>query len=159
MVGLAAFSGSDDAKTAADLPGDAANGLDVDVTRVIPGTSATHLGKAVGGTPGGSDTGVAGLFVRDDALATLSEADNRYTYGRVNARGATWTMPETDANEGTQLGGDVAVTFTLNQVAGTDSTSADISAPTVRPRNHRFEVVAYNAVSAAANVWLQNKET
>lgn len=33
-VGLVAFSGSDDAKTVADLPGDAANGLDVDVTRV-----------------------------------------------------------------------------------------------------------------------------
>jgi hypothetical protein len=33
-VGIVAFSGSDDAKTATDIPGDAANGLDVDVTRV-----------------------------------------------------------------------------------------------------------------------------
>jgi uncharacterized protein (DUF2141 family) len=34
VSGLVAFAGSDDAKTAADIPGDATNGLDVDVTRV-----------------------------------------------------------------------------------------------------------------------------
>lgn len=38
VVGLAAFAGSDDAKTVADIPGDAANGLDVDVTRLPAGT-------------------------------------------------------------------------------------------------------------------------
>lgn len=39
VVGLVAFSGSDDAKTAADIGGDATNGLDVDVTRIAAGTT------------------------------------------------------------------------------------------------------------------------
>lgn len=39
-VGLVVFTGSDDAKTAIDLPGDATNGLDVDVTR-LPAVALT----------------------------------------------------------------------------------------------------------------------
>jgi hypothetical protein len=70
--------------------GDATNGLDVDVTRIIPGTSATHLGKAVDSVAGATDTGVAGLVVRDDALTTLTPADGDYTHQRVDSTGATW---------------------------------------------------------------------
>ena len=159
VMGLAAFSGADDAKAVADLPGDAANGLDVDVTRVIPGTTATALGKAEDAAHVNGDTGVMTLAVRQDTLAALAGTTGDYIPLSTNARGAAWMVNEPDANAGTQLGSDVTVTFTLNQAAGTDSTSADISAPTVRPRNHRFEVVVYNAASAAGNVWLQNKET
>lgn len=68
--------------------GDATNGLDVDVTRVIPGTSATHLGKAVDSAAGGTDTGVALLAVRDDALTTLTPADGDYVPLRVDSTGA-----------------------------------------------------------------------
>lgn len=67
--------------------GDATNGIDVDVTRVIPGTSATHLGKAVDSAAGATDTGVAALFVRDDALTTLTPADGDYVPGRVDSTG------------------------------------------------------------------------
>jgi hypothetical protein len=59
-------------------------------TSVTPGTSAAHLGKAVDGAAGGTDTGVAALVVRDDALTTLTPADGDYTTFRVNSTGALW---------------------------------------------------------------------
>lgn len=59
-------------------------------TSVTPGTSAAHLGKAVDGAAGGSDTGVAALVVRDDALTTLTPIDGDYTTFRVNSTGALW---------------------------------------------------------------------
>jgi hypothetical protein len=60
------------------LPGNTTNGLDVDVTRVIPGTSATNLGKAedAGHTTG--DTGVFVLGVRNTTNATRTNADADY---------------------------------------------------------------------------------
>jgi hypothetical protein len=51
------------------LPGTAANGLDVDVTRVIPGTTATALGKAEDAAHADGDTGVLLLGVRNYAGA------------------------------------------------------------------------------------------
>jgi hypothetical protein len=73
------------------IGGDATNGLDADVTRVIPGTAATNLGKAVSSAAGATDTGVAALVLRDDVLATLSEADAEYTQLRVDSLGHLWT--------------------------------------------------------------------
>jgi hypothetical protein len=88
VVTLAGVSGTEGSYTFGDIGGDATNGLDVDVTRVIPGTSATHLGKAVDSAAGGTDTGVAALFVRDDALTTLTPVDGDYVPGRVDSTGA-----------------------------------------------------------------------
>jgi hypothetical protein len=90
VVTLAGVSGSEGSYTFGDIDGDAINGLDVDVTRVIPGTSATHLGKAVDSAIGATDTGGGALFVRDDALSTLTPADGDYTHGRVDSTGAQW---------------------------------------------------------------------
>jgi hypothetical protein len=90
VVTLAGVSGSEGSYTFGDIDGDAINGLDVDVTRVIPGTSATHLGKAVDSAIGATDTGVAALAVRDDALSTLTPADGDYTHLRVDSTGAQW---------------------------------------------------------------------
>jgi hypothetical protein len=64
---------------------------DVDVTSVIPGVGATNLGKAVDSAAGATDTGVAGLFVRDDALTTLTPVDGDYVTGRTTSTGAIWT--------------------------------------------------------------------
>jgi hypothetical protein len=83
------------------IPGDATNGLDVDVTRVIPGTSATHLGKAIDTAVGATDTGVAALAARDDALATLTEADGDWTPLRTNSRGAAWVTADFGNSSGT----------------------------------------------------------
>lgn len=51
------------------IGGDATNGLDVDVTRVIPGTTATALGKAEDAAHTDADTGVMLLGVREYAGA------------------------------------------------------------------------------------------
>jgi hypothetical protein len=73
-------------------PGDTTNGTDVDVTRVIPGTSATHLGKAIDTAAGGTDTGVAALAIRDDTLATLTPVDGDYVGLRTTSTGALWVQ-------------------------------------------------------------------
>jgi hypothetical protein len=88
LVALAGASGSEGAWTVGVVGGDATNGLDVDVTRVIPGTSATHLGKAVDTAAGATDTGVALLAVRDDTLSALTPVDGDYTNLRVDSTGA-----------------------------------------------------------------------
>jgi len=82
------ITGTEGAYTAAAINGDATNGLDVDVTRVIPGTSATHLGKAVDSAAGATDTGVVLLGIRDDALTTLTPVDGDYVPLRVDSNGA-----------------------------------------------------------------------
>ena len=84
---------------------------DVDVTSVTPGTGATALGKAVDGAAGATDTGVAALQVRDDALATLTPADGDYTVLRGNARGAQWVAIEDGAGgQITSFGGGTQYT-------------------------------------------------
>jgi hypothetical protein len=63
---------------------------DVDVTSIIPGTGATNLGKAIDTALGGTDTGVLALTVRDDTLATLTEADGDVSALRVDSTGRLW---------------------------------------------------------------------
>ena len=61
---------------------------DVDVASVVTGVAATNLGKAIQSQQGTTDTGVAALVVRNDALADLSGADGDYTPLQVNKTGA-----------------------------------------------------------------------
>lgn len=63
---------------------------DVDVTSVIPGTGATNAGKAVDSVAGATDTGSLALVVRDDALSTLTPVDGDYTQLRVDSTGSQW---------------------------------------------------------------------
>lgn len=58
-----------------------ANGLAVDVTRILPGATATSLGKAEDAVAASGDTGVFVLGVRRDAL-TVS-ASNTGDYGEI----------------------------------------------------------------------------
>ena len=58
---------------------------------VVPGTGATNLGKAVQAVGGATDTGVAILAIRDDALTTLTPNDGQYAQLRLTADGALWT--------------------------------------------------------------------
>lgn len=69
------------------IGGDATNGLDVDVTRVIPGTSATHLGKAEDAAHTTGDTGVMVLGVRQDAAAALAGTDGDYIPPSFDSQG------------------------------------------------------------------------
>lgn len=73
------------------LPAGTNNIGDVDVLSVVPGTGATALGKAIDTAAGATDTGVAVLAVRDDALTTLTPADGDYVTLRVDSTGALHT--------------------------------------------------------------------
>jgi hypothetical protein len=57
---------------------------------MTPGTGPTDLGKAVDDAAGGTDTGIATLWVRDDALSALSVAEGDYIQGRVDSQGSLW---------------------------------------------------------------------
>lgn len=109
------------------IGGDATNGLDVDVTRVIPGTSATHLGKAEDAAHADGDTGVLMLGVRNytgagsdgdySALSTTSTGELR-TYAHrdllriaVNSGGLTTSVTAYTA------GDQVGTQFTLANAA------------------------------------------
>ncbi len=97
MVGLQAAG--------ALIGGDATNGLDVDVTRIIPGTSATHLGKAEDAAAGDGDTGVAMLAVRRDSASSGVGADGDYAMLSVDSTGA---LRVTGGGGGTQYAEDAA---------------------------------------------------
>lgn len=75
----------------AAIAGDATNGLDVDVTRVIPGTGATNLGKTEDAAHGDGDTGVMVLAIRDDTGTTHTvSAVGDYSPLSTDAQGALW---------------------------------------------------------------------
>lgn len=75
------------------IAGDATNGLDVDVTRVIPGTGATSLGKAEDAAHASGDTGVMALGVRNDNVSVLpASANGDYSYISVDSRGALFAQ-------------------------------------------------------------------
>lgn len=80
--------GNVDVVTLPALPAGTNNIGDVDVLSVVPGTGATALGKAIDSVAGATDTGVALLAVRDDALTTLTPADGDYAPIRVDSTGA-----------------------------------------------------------------------
>lgn len=86
---------------------------DVDVTSLIPGTGATNLGKAVDSPSGGTDTGIAALAIRDDALSTLTPIEGDYVPLRVNSTGA---LHVTGGGGGTEYNEDDA---TPNPIVGT----------------------------------------
>jgi hypothetical protein len=66
------------ADSTAVIPGDATNGLYVNVTKNVPGTGATNLGKAEDAAHSSGDTGVFVLSVRDDAPASTAGAEADY---------------------------------------------------------------------------------
>ncbi len=70
------------------IPADATNGLDVDVTRVVPGTGATHLGKAEDTAHSSGDVGVFILGVRNDALDPISSDNGDYSPIAVDLNGS-----------------------------------------------------------------------
>lgn len=92
---------------------------DVDVTSVIPGTGATNLGKAVDAVAGATDTGVAPLAVRDDALSALTPVEGDYVTLRVDANGALWTHD--DALDAALSGSELQVDIVASLPAGTNA--------------------------------------
>lgn len=82
----------------ADMPGDATNGQDVDVTRA----SFEAAGDAVASA---SDKGVPALVVRKDTGASIAGSDGDFTFLQVDANGA---LRVTGGSGGGSSAGDVA---------------------------------------------------
>lgn len=110
LVGLMGIAGTEDAYTAAKINGDATNGLDVDVTRLLPGSTATALGKLEDAAHASGDLGVMALAVRQDTAAALAGTDADYqplisdASGRLHVNVGTSALPTgaaTAANQGT----------------------------------------------------------
>lgn len=97
---------------------DASGRIDVGniATSVTPGTAAANLGKAVDSAAGGTDTGVAALVVRDDALTTLTPVDGDYVRLRVDSTGALWTHPTTTGDMSNIFTDDSAFTVATDTV-------------------------------------------
>src|SRR3990167_2776773 len=92
---------------------------DVDATSVIVGTGATNLGKAVDAVAGATDTGVAVLAMRDDALGALTPIEGDYANLRVDANGALWTHD--DALDAAISGSEMQVDVVGSLPAGTNA--------------------------------------
>lgn len=74
--------------------GDVTNGLDVDVTRVIPGTGATNLGKAEDAAHVSADTGIAMLGVRSaDILPNTPDTNDDYAIPNIDSKGRMRVSP------------------------------------------------------------------
>jgi uncharacterized protein YaiI (UPF0178 family) len=102
----------------------------VDVETVIPGTGATQLGKAVSAVPGATDSGVAALVIRDDALAGLTEVDGDYSRMHVDANGALWVIPNgTTTVDGTVILG--AGTAEIGKLAAGSANIGDVDVLTM----------------------------
>lgn len=126
-------------------------------TSITPGTSAAHLGKAVDAAAGASDTGVAGLYVRDDALSTLTPAEGDYVYGRVDSTGAIWVnvAAMTPGTSSTSLGKAIDAA-----AGGTDTVVAagvvrDDALSTLTPADGDYTVLRVTATGA---LWGQDAE-
>jgi hypothetical protein len=102
-----------DGTVTANLAAGTNNIGDVDVLTVVTGTGATNLGKAVDAVAGATDTGVAILAIRDDALTTLTPVDGDYVNLRVNSTGALHVT-----------GGGGGTEYTVNAAAPADPTGA-----------------------------------
>jgi hypothetical protein len=72
------------------IPAGTNNIGDVDVLSVIPGTGATNLGKAIDTAMGATDTGVAILAKRDDALSTLTAIEGDCVPLHTDSTGSLW---------------------------------------------------------------------
>lgn len=111
------------------IGGDATNGLDVDVTRVIPGTSATHLGKAEDAAHSSGDTGVMALAVRTDSAAARAGTDGDYIPLTTDSAGRLWVNASGAAVPITDNAGSITVdnagTFAV-QAAQSGSWSASV---------------------------------
>lgn len=101
------------------IGGDAANGLDVDVTRIasgaiaagaiVAGATSIAENEDVGAADG--DRGVKVLFRRANTAASSSGADGDYQFPITNTRGATWVAIEDGAGgQITSFGGGTQYT-------------------------------------------------
>lgn len=91
------------------IPADATNGLQVNVTKIVPGTTATALGKAEDDAAASGDVGVAVLTVRQDAPAGTTSADGDYQSLKTDSVGRLWVNASGAAVPVTDNGGTLSI--------------------------------------------------
>jgi hypothetical protein len=121
---------------------------------ITPGTGSNNLGKPVDGAAGAGDVGVLALAVRDDALTTLTPADDDYTQLRVTSQGRLWTSAviDTALPAGTNNIGDVDVASLPGTVA-TDITAIKTAVETLdnAVSGNEFQVDIVASLPAGTN--------
>ncbi len=73
-----------------------ANGLDVDVTRIVPGTGATNLGKAEDAAHTSGDVGVMALGVIQSTIGTGVGASGDYVFVQMDSNGRVRTISQAE---------------------------------------------------------------
>lgn len=120
-------TGAEGSKTVVDLTGDNTNGLDVDVTRIIPGVAATNLGKAEDAAAADGDTGVMVLAVRN---GTPGGTDGDYSTLNVDSTGQLKVVISTalsHAEDAPAVDGDAGVLMLAVRNGGPGGTDGDYS--------------------------------
>lgn len=134
LMRLVQVTGSEGSKTVVNLPGDATNGLQVDlgpnndvtITAHTPGTGATNIGKAEDSAHTSGDVGVMVLAVRSAAPSDRSAGptDGDYEPLAVNEVGAAWVSVTPSSNGGastmnsTSSDGGTALTNAAQSIKG-----------------------------------------
>jgi hypothetical protein len=113
-------------------------------TSIVPGTSATHLGKAEDAVHASGDTGVFALAVRTDTPTQRAGSDSDYSPFATNSSGALWVSKIVDPAQG-------VTPYTLVSAATNNATSVKASAGVVT------HIYAYNRSSSEKYVKLYNK--
>ena len=97
---------------------------DVEITRNVPGVTATDLGKAIDAVAGATDTGVTLLAVRKDSVAS-GVADGDYTPLYSDSSGQLYVaISGTVTVDGSASTQPVSGTITANAGSGTLSTKS-----------------------------------
>lgn len=144
-----------DGSTAVNFTG---TSLDVNVTGGGGGTQ-----YQVDSVAGATDTGMLGLFVRDDALTTLTPVDGDYVQGRTNSTGAIWVAHDGDitiADGGNSITVDGTVAATQSGTWTVDLGATDNAVLDQIELNTDFgTVVGGGAEATALRVTIANDST
>ena len=130
------------------IPADATNGMDVDVTRVIPGTTATALGKAEDAVAASGDTGVFALAIRRDTPAA-DAADGDYTGLHTDSSGRLQVSAVVSAITGS--GAQVEDTVAASGDTGVFNLAVRRDAPTAGAAAGDYHEMA---VDALGKLWV-----
>lgn len=97
--------------------GDITNGLDVDVTRIVPGVGPTHLGKQEDQPHADGDTGILMLGVRNHLTGSTTDGD--YSAISVSSTGELQTLARRDTfRVQASIAGITATAYTAGQQLG-----------------------------------------
>lgn len=121
------------------------------VGTITPGTAATSLGKAIDSVGGATDTGVAVLVIRDDALTTLTPVDGDYVALRTNSTGGLWVQSTIiDAAEGAAVATNPVPSGCVYRTTFTVGDAGDVMYPACDLNGRLVQAVAPGPLASGA---------